>query len=193
MTLIEKFTIIGSIASAVTIVVSFTVFSIQRKEEIDRRNEDRANELLALKKIILSNCQQLRKFILENNKIIKKIEMKNYAGLEAKQAGDTFYINFKDGYQETKNKYYWKTSLKFYLLHSNLDKEMLVIAKHNVKIIDLILELKVLIDSVNDSIRFVCNKFNFSTFDTIMSKVYILNSDSKKVIDLIDMIEVEIA
>ncbi|HAT3807784.1 TPA: hypothetical protein I8608_000583 [Morganella morganii] len=192
MTLVEKFSIIGSVASAIAIVVSFTFFTIQRQEDIARRNSDRNNELLALKKIILSNCQQLRKIIEENSKILNKIEMKSYAGIEAKQAGETFYINFKDGYTEKPRKYYWKTSLRFYLLRSNLEKEVLVIAKHNVEIIDLILGLNLLIDSANDSIRFMCNKLYLSTIDALIGKANIVKNDFEKVMQTIDLVEGQI-
>lgn len=193
MTLAEKFSIIGSVASAIAIVVSFTVFTVQRNEDITRRNNDRNNELLALRKIILSNCQKLRKLIEENSKILNKIESKSYAGIEAKQAGKTFYINFKDGCTEKTKKYYWKTSLRFYLLHSSLEKEMLVVAKHNVEVVDLILDLNLLIESANNSILFMCNKLYLSTIDTLISRVNIIKNDFNKVMHTIDLLEKQIA
>ena len=56
MTLVEKFSIFGSLASVAAIAVAFTVFWIQRQDEFTRAESDRKNELLALKKIILLNC-----------------------------------------------------------------------------------------------------------------------------------------
>ncbi|EGT3634936.1 hypothetical protein FAP48_11690, partial [Morganella morganii] len=54
MTLVEKFSIIGSISSSVAIVVSLLVFWRQRYIEIKRIEGDRAKEFSALKKVITS-------------------------------------------------------------------------------------------------------------------------------------------
>lgn len=164
MTIVEGFSIFGSIASALAIGASLWIFWRQRVNELRRLKNDRHNELLALKKIITLNCEAIKHSIIENRKIIDVIHSKKYASVSIQKIGEYFFIVFKDGYDEDKKEYYWKTYCRFYFINKFLERELLTLAKHDQNIITSFMEVTKTIDDTNNTIESLINDFVNSNY-----------------------------
>ena len=193
MTLVEKFSIIGSVASAIAIVVSFTVFTIQRQEDIARRNSDRANELLAIKKIITVNCELIKTALLGNQKIVDMVLSKKYADVLMQKTGNIFYIIFKDGYNDNTKEYSWKTSYKFYFVNKFIDTKLLVLAKHNQDIITSITGIFTLIDDVNNVTEALINDLVNHNYTLVTTRAGSVKVYSEALMTRIDTLMVELS
>ncbi|WP_140178338.1 hypothetical protein [Providencia stuartii] len=179
MNLVEKFSVIGSLASTAAIAVAFTVFWIQRKDEFTRTENDRKNELLALKKIIVLNCESIKNALLENQKILDVILSRKYAGTSIQKAGEYFYIVFKDGYDEEKNEYFWSTNQRFYFAKKFLDRELLTLAKHNQDIITSFMDVTKSIDEANNTLLSLINDFINHNYSMIKIRTNTVDNYSK--------------
>ena len=179
MNLVEKFSVIGSLASTAAIAVAFTVFWIQRKDEFTRTENDRKNELLALKKIIVLNCESIKNALLENQKILDVILSRKYAGTSIQKAGEYFYIVFKDGYDEEKNEYFWNTNQRFYFAKKFLDRELLTLAKHNQDIITSFMDVTKSIDEANNTLLSLINDFINHNYSMIKIRTNTVDNYSK--------------
>lgn len=159
MTTVETISIIGSLASTFAIGVSLWIFWRQRSAELTRVKNDRENEFLALKKIILLHCESLKESISQNIKITGKIKSGKYAGISIHKIGGYFYIAFKDGYLENRGEYYWDTNIRFCFLSKFLDNDLLVLAKHNQDVIDTIMSIYRNIDNANNLLESVIKDY----------------------------------
>ncbi|EPL1175744.1 hypothetical protein [Morganella morganii] len=167
MTLVEGFSIFGSLASVIAIGVSLWIFWRQRNSELSRLRSERNNELFALKEIIKLNCESIKKS-LEGNKIITDmIESREYAGTSIYKIGGYSYISFKDGREEDTGEYYWKTSCRFNFISKFMDNDLLILARHNKDIIKLIMSIHRCIDEVNNATESVINEFQSQKYTVV--------------------------
>lgn len=179
MTLVDKLSIFGNLASVAAIAVAFAVFSIQRQDEFTRAENDRKNELLALKKIIVLNCESIKNAVLENQKILDVIISKKYAGTSIQKAGEYFYIVFKDGFDKEKNEYFWSTNQRFYFANKFLDRELLTLAKHNQNIITSFMDVTKSIDETNNALLSLINDFVNHNYSMIKIRTNTVDNYSK--------------
>lgn len=167
MTLVERFSIFGSLASVIAIGVSLWIFWRQRNSELNRLRNERKNELFALKEIITLNCESIKESLKVNKIITDMIESRKYAGTNIHKIGGYFYIAFKDGLDEGSGEYYWKTSCRFNFISKFLDNELLILARHNKDIIKLIMSIHRCIDEVNNAMESVINEFESQKYTMI--------------------------
>ncbi|MBC4002717.1 hypothetical protein [Morganella morganii] len=144
MTLVEKFSIIGSIASATAIAVSLIVFWVQRCNEKNSIEINRQNELKALKTLIYDEVRNngiYLKQMIQFFDDIKNSEVtycRNVVGLEA------FYFEYT---KEDNSK-----TFVFGKTHSSkvIDTYLLDISRIDEHLINSLIDLKFLIEGYNE-------------------------------------------
>ncbi|MBE8611178.1 hypothetical protein CYG68_01890 [Morganella morganii] len=165
MTLVEKFSIIGSIASATAIAVSLLVFWRQRYIEIKRIEEDRAKEFSALKKVITSKIIYLEYQIDWNESAFQLIKDNPSRKFILNKFDDSFYINMLP---ENAN---GNTMAKIYKLANELDGYFFSIARHSDDLIGGLIVLSEVIKLANDLIFAVVEHIDKSDRDKVLTQI----------------------
>lgn len=165
MTLVEKFTIIGSISSSVAIVVSLLVFWRQRYIEIKRIEGDRAKEFSALKKVITSKVIYLEYQIDWTESAFQLIKDNPSRKFILNKFDDSFYINMLP---ENAN---GNTMAKIYKLANELDSYFFSIARHSDDLIGGLIVLSEVIKLANDLIFAVVEHIDKSDRDKVLTQI----------------------
>ncbi|EGT3621499.1 hypothetical protein ACSGR4_000939 [Morganella morganii] len=165
MTLVEKFSIIGSISSSVAIVVSLLVFWRQRYIEIKRIEGDRAKEFSALKKVITSKVIYLEYQIDWTESAFQLIKDNPSRQFILNKFDDSFYINMLP---ENAN---GNTMAKIYKLANELDGYFFSIARHSDDLIGGLIVLSEVIRLANDLIFAVIEHIDKSDRDKVLTQI----------------------
>ncbi|HCE8948610.1 TPA: hypothetical protein NHT78_001690 [Morganella morganii] len=144
MTLVEKFTIIGSVASAIAIAVSLIVFWVQRCNEKNSIEINRQNELKALKTLIYNEVR--------NNCIYLKQMMQFFDAIKNGEVTSCQNIVNLDGFYFEYTK---EDSSKTFMLgkpHSSkvIDRYLLDISRIDEHLISSLIDLKFLLEGYNE-------------------------------------------
>ncbi|NBL78155.1 MULTISPECIES: hypothetical protein [Proteus] len=166
----EVISIVGSLGSAVAVAVSLLIFWRQRNTELMRLKNERENELSALKKLILLNCESLKESLKQNMKITETIKSGKYAGLSIDKIGGYFYIIFKDGYTKETGNYYWNTNVRFCFLSKFLEHELLILAKHNQEVISTLMSIYKNIDNVNNLLESIIGDYERKNYSLLNAR-----------------------
>ncbi|HEJ9609020.1 hypothetical protein JEP65_02180 [Proteus mirabilis] len=166
----EVISIVGSLGSAGAVAVSLLIFWRQRNTELMRLKNERENELSALKKLILLNCESLKESLKQNMKITETIKSGKYAGLSIDKIGGYFYIIFKDGYTKETGNYYWNTNVRFCFLSKFLENELLILAKHNQEVISTLMSIYKNIDNVNNLLESIIGDYERKNYSLLNAR-----------------------
>ncbi|WP_337236424.1 hypothetical protein [Proteus faecis] len=166
----EVISIVGSLGSAGAVAVSLLIFWRQRNTELMRLKNERKNELSALKKLILLNCESLKESLKQNMKITETIKSGKYAGLSIDKIGGYFYIIFKDGYTKETGNYYWNTNVRFCFLSKFLEHELLILAKHNQEVISTLMSIYKNIDNVNNLLESIIGDYERKKYSLLNAR-----------------------
>ncbi|MBC5790653.1 hypothetical protein [Providencia sp. JUb39] len=143
MTVVEGFSIFGSLASAVAIIVSLIVFWVQRTNEKSVIEKHTQNELKALKILIYDEVRNNYIYFKQIMQFFDDVKNNKVASCRRADGLDEFYFNYtkEDG------------SNVFILArdHSSvvIDRYLLDISRIDDNLIGLLIDLKFLLDGFN--------------------------------------------